>query len=82
MKIEGTVRKAFGVAAATAFLRPCTEGRARRSGGLTRTIDPTKHREGKKEGERVKAVARAAVVRRFLVLRLQKEKVEILLGAA
>ena len=38
-------------------------------------------RERKKERERVKAVARAEVVRRFLVLRLQKEKVEILLDA-
>ena len=51
--------------------------RARRSGGLTRTIDPTKHRGSERERERAKAAA--AVARWFLVLRPQKKKVEILL---
>ena len=73
VKIEGTVRKAV---AAAAFLRPCTEGRGGVEGSRELLIQ--QNTEGASERERAKASA-AAVARWFLVLRPQKEKVEILL---
>ena len=64
VKIEGTVRKAAAV------LRPCTEGRGGVEGSRELLIQ--QNTEGAE-------AATAAVARRFLVLRPQKEKVEILL---